>query len=182
MPIYALGEIAPRIHPEAFIHPEAVIIGAVTIGAGSSVWPGAVLRGDDGYIRIGARTSIQDNSVVHTTVEHPTIVGDECVIGHLVHLEGCLIESGSLVGNGAIVLHRAAVRTGALVGSNAVVTNDMEVPSGAMALGVPAKVRENAVNATMIREGMESYLRKSARYRAHLRRLDTAQGGTVTHG
>ena len=109
MPIYALDDQVPSIHPEAYVHPDAVVIGSVTIGAGSSVWPGAVLRGDDGYIVVGARTSIQDNSVLHTTAEHPTIVGDECVIGHIVHLEGCTIESGAMVANGAIVLHRSVV-------------------------------------------------------------------------
>ena len=88
MPIYALGEQVPDIHPEAFVHPDAVVIGSVTIGAQSSIWPGAVLRGDDGEIHIGARTSIQDNCVLHTTPMHPTIVGDDCVVGHIVHLEG----------------------------------------------------------------------------------------------
>ena len=100
-----------------------------------------MLRGDDGEIHIGARTSIQDGCVLHCAPELPTVVGDECVIGHMVHLEGCTIEDGSLVGNGAVVLHGAVVRTGALVGSNAVVTNGMEVPSGHMALGIPAKLR-----------------------------------------
>ena len=137
MAIYALGDVEPRIHPSAYIHPDAVVIGDVEIGPESTVWPTAVLRGDEGPIRIGARTSIQDGSVVHVTAEHPTTVGDGCVIGHIVHLEGCTIESGSLVGSGSVVLHRAVVRSGSLVGANAVVTNDMEVPAGAMALGVP---------------------------------------------
>ena len=150
MPIYALGDQVPDIHPTAYVHPDAVIIGSVTIGAEASIWPGAVLRGDDGEILIGARTSIQDGSVLHTTLFQPTTVGDECVIGHIVHLEGCTIEDGALVGNGSVVLHNAVVRSGALVGANAVVPNGMEVPSGAMALGVPAKIRENAVHPGMI--------------------------------
>ena len=133
MAIYALGDAVPQIHPDAYIHPDCTIIGAVFIGPFSSVWPQAVLRADSNEIRIGARTSIQDGAVLHTTAEHATTVGDECVIGHLVHLEGCTIESGALVGNASIILHRAIVRTGALVGSNAVVPNDMVVPSGAMA-------------------------------------------------
>ena len=78
MPIYALGDKAPVIHPDAFVHPDAVVIGDVTIGANSSVWPGAVLRGDDGYITVGERTSIQDGTVVHTTPFTPTVVGDGC--------------------------------------------------------------------------------------------------------
>ena len=172
MPIYALGDALPQIHPDAFVHPDATIIGRVWIGAQSSVWPQAVLRGDNGEIRIGERTSIQDGSVLHATPEHFTIVGDDCVIGHLVHLEGCTIESGSLVGNAAVVLHRAVVRTGALVGSNAVVPNDMEVPSGAMALGVPAKIRPDCVTPDMIASGVKSYVSNAIRYQRDLRRID----------
>ena len=172
MPIYALGDAVPQIHPDAFVHPDATIIGRVWIGAQSSVWPQAVLRGDNGEIRIGARTSIQDGSVLHATPEHFTIVGDGCVIGHLVHLEGCTIESGSLVGNAAVVLHRAVVRTGALVGSNAVVPNDMEVPSGAMALGVPAKIRHDASSYEQNLRDAENYVQRGKRYRATMRRID----------
>ena len=175
MPVYALGDIEPKIHPSAFIHPDAVVIGAVEIGEESSVWPSAVLRSDQEGSRIivGARTSIQDGTVLHVTDALDTTVGDECVIGHIVHLEGCTVESGSLVGNGAVVLHRALVRTGSLVGSNAVVTNDMEVPTGAMALGIPAKIRPDCVTPDMIDDGVQKYLRRTRRYRdGGLRRID----------
>src|SRR5690606_8012789 len=118
MPIYAFGDQVPEIASDAYVHPDAVIIGSVTLGSRSSVWPCAVLRGDDGEIRIGSETSIQDGSVLHTTLEHPTVVGNHCVVGHIVHLEGCTIEDGSLVGNGSIVLHRVVVRSGAVVGAN----------------------------------------------------------------
>ena len=173
MAVYALGELVPDIDPSAYVHPEAVIIGRVTIGAGSTVWPCAVLRGDDGEIRIGARTSIQDGSVLHCTPELPTVVGDDCVIGHMVHLEGCTIESGALVGNGSVVLHGAIVRTGGLVGSNAVVTNGMEVPAETMALGIPAKLRPaSAHQAAMISQAGASYVARGSRYRDELRRID----------
>jgi carbonic anhydrase/acetyltransferase-like protein (isoleucine patch superfamily) len=172
MAIYALGDIEPRIHPGAYVHPDAVVIGDVEIGDQSSVWPTAVLRGDDGRITIGARTSIQDGSVLHCTPFNPTIVGDDCVIGHLVHLEGCRIEDGALVGNGSIVLHDAVVRSGALVGSGAVVPGRMEVPSGAMALGIPAKIKENAVDPLAIQVARDSYVQRVGRYKADLRRLD----------
>lgn len=174
MPIYALGDFEPKIHPNAFIHPEAVIIGDVEIGENASVWPCAVLRADEigSRIVVGARTSIQDGTVLHVTDGLDTVVGDECVIGHLVHLEGCTIESGSLVGNGAVVLHRAIVRSGALVGSNAVVTNDMEVPSKAMALGIPAKLRPDTVSPEVVSDGVEKYLRRTKRYIDGMRRLD----------
>jgi carbonic anhydrase/acetyltransferase-like protein (isoleucine patch superfamily) len=170
--IYALGDQAPDIDPAAYVHPDAVVIGSVTIGAGASVWPCAVLRGDDGWIRIGARTSVQDGSVLHCTPELPTIVGDDCVIGHMVHLEGCVVEDGALVGNGAVVLHRAVIRSGALVGSNAVVPAGMDVPAGAMALGVPAKLREGAVRPEMISTPAMSYVHRAERYQRDLRRLD----------
>ncbi len=173
MPLYALGDVEPTIATDAYVHPDAVVIGDVTIGSESSVWAGAVLRGDDGSIRVGARTSVQDGTVVHTTPDWPTVVGDDCVIGHVVHLEGCTIEDLVLVGSGSIVLHRAVLEVGSLVGANAVVTNDMRVPTGAMALGVPAKLREGAVDAeAMIRPGVQSYVARARRYRAELRRLD----------
>jgi carbonic anhydrase/acetyltransferase-like protein (isoleucine patch superfamily) len=172
MPIYALGDLVPNIHADAFVHPDAVIIGAVTIGAGSSIWPCAVLRADQGTITVGERTSIQDGTVIHTTPNPSTVIGDDCVIGHMVHLEGCTIESGSLVGNGSIVLHWAIVRSGSLVGSNAVVPNKMEVPSGAMALGVPAKIRENCVVPEMISLAAASYVANGKRFKAEMRRID----------
>jgi carbonic anhydrase/acetyltransferase-like protein (isoleucine patch superfamily) len=172
MPVYALGELEPTIDSSAYVHPDAVIIGQVHLGPSASVWPCAVLRGDDGTIRVGARTSVQDGSILHCTRELDTVVGEEAVIGHMVHLEGCVVEDRALVGNGSIVLHRAVIRTGALVGSNAVVPAGMEVPAGAMALGVPAKLREGAVKPEMILEPMQSYVARAERYRADLRRLD----------
>ncbi len=173
MPLYALGDVEPTIHPDAYVHPDAVVIGDVRIGAESSVWPCAVLRGDDGSIVVGERTSIQDGTVVHTTPMWPTIVGDDCVIGHNAHLEACTIEDGALVGSGAVVLHRAVVRTEALVGANALVTNDTEVPSRAMALGVPAVIKEARVDPeVMIRLGAVSYVQRSHRFRREMRRLD----------
>ena len=173
MAIYALGELVPSIDPTAYVHPDAVVIGDVRLGPEASVWPGAVLRGDGAHIAIGARSSVQDGSVLHVTPFHPTTVGDECVIGHLVHLEGCTIEDGALVGSGAVVLHDAIVRRGALVGAGAVVSGGVEVPSGAMALGVPARIRPDAVDPDlMIRVGMLSYVERGRQYRRHLRRLD----------
>jgi carbonic anhydrase/acetyltransferase-like protein (isoleucine patch superfamily) len=173
MPIYALGDQVPEIDPLAYVHPDATVIGSVSIGPESTIWPQAVLRGDYGTITVGARTSIQDGTVLHTTPMHPTVIGDDCVIGHLAHLECCTIEDRSLVGSGSIVLHRAIVRSEALVGANAVVPNDMEVPSRAMALGVPAKLRLDAVDyELMIALGAANYVHNGARYRKELRRID----------
>ncbi len=172
MVLYALGDRTPTIDPSAYVHPDAVVIGSVTIGAKSSVWPCAVLRGDYGEITIGARTSIQDGSVIHATHDQFTTVGDDCVIGHNVHLEGCTIEDGALVGSGSIVLHRAVVRAGGLVGAGAVVPNDMEVPSKAMALGVPAKIKPDAVPPGLIQLSADVYIHNAERYPDELRRLD----------
>jgi carbonic anhydrase/acetyltransferase-like protein (isoleucine patch superfamily) len=172
MPIYALGDHEPTIDPEAFIHPDAVIIGRVTIGPESTVWPCAVLRGDGGPITVGARTSVQDGSVIHVVEHLPTIIGDDCVIGHQVHMEGCTIEDGVLIGSGSKVLEGAVVRTGALVGANAVVRPGTEVPSRAMALGVPAVIRPDCVDPAYIAAGAAIYVARGHQYRAELRRLD----------
>ena len=127
MPQYALGNRTPSVHPDAFVHPDAVVIGDVRIGADSSVWPSAVLRGDYGTIIVGERTSIQDGvAIIHAVAEFPTVIGDDCVVGHLAHLEGCVIEDRALVGSGSIVLHQATVHSGATVGAGAVVRNRMD--------------------------------------------------------
>ncbi len=173
MAVYALGEVEPTIDPTAYVHPDGVVIGNVILGPESSVWPSAVLRGDPGGIVIGARTSIQDGTVVHTTPHHPTRVGDGCVIGHLVHLEGCTIGNGALVGSGAIVLNGAVLEDECLVGAGALVPGTLTVPRRAMALGVPATLRLDAVRPdTQIRPGMEVYRERARTYRALLRRLD----------
>ncbi len=172
MATYALGDAVPTIHPDAYVHEQATVIGNVTIGPESSIWPQAVLRGDYGAITIGARTSVQDGAVVHATAELATVVGDGCVIGHLAHLEGCVVESGALVGTGAVVLHAAVVRTGALVAASALVPNGAEVPSNAMALGVPAKIRPDSVEPGMIAEMAAKYAAMGRRYLEGLRRID----------
>ncbi len=172
MGIYALGDDTPTISSDAFVHPDATIIGSVTIGAESSVWPGAVLRGDGGTITIGKRTSVQDNAVIHTTSMFPTVVGDDCVLGHLIHLEGCTIENGVLIGNASMVLHRCVVRTGAIVAANAVVLNDTEVPSGALAVGTPASIKPDRARPEEIALASEEYVRRAAQFRRELRRLD----------
>jgi carbonic anhydrase/acetyltransferase-like protein (isoleucine patch superfamily) len=169
--IYALGSREPKIDETAFVHPEAVIIGSVEIGAESTIWAGAVLRGDDGEIKIGKRTSIQDNTVIHTMPATPTIVGDDCVIGHMVHLESCTIESGAQVSSGAIVLHRAVVGTGAIVGANSVVLNDMIVPPGALAVGSPAVIKEGRARQSDITSGVDVYVNKGKLFATQLRKI-----------
>lgn len=172
MPIYALDDLAPRIHPDAFIHPGATIIGDVTIGAFSSVWPGAVIRGDDGPITIGDRTSVQDGAVVHTVEESPTQIGSNCTVGHLAHLEGCIVDDFALIGSGSIVLRRAHVESWALVGAGAVVPPGKIVPSGALAVGMPATIREGAAKRDAVLEPLDKYVARVTRYKAGMRLLE----------
>lgn len=172
MPIYALeDDWEPEIHPEAFVHPEAVLIGRVILGAHSSVWPGTIIRADDNTIRIGARTSVQDGAVLHCTHDFPTTVGDNCTIGHNAHLEGCTLEDGSLAGSGSVILHGTIVSTGALVGANALVPGGKVIPPNAMALGVPAKIREDANSLELNMLNADNYVERAARYRASMRRI-----------
>ncbi len=171
MPVYALGDVAPEIHPEAFVHPDAVVIGAVRIGARSSIWPSAVLRGDYGEIHVGEESSIQDGSVVHAVPMYPTVVGSGCVVGHLVHLEGCRMEDESLAGSGSVILHEVLVGTGATVGANAVLLDTMVVPPGALAVGVPATIKEGRSSLQLIRVSAATYVANAKRYKDELRRI-----------
>jgi carbonic anhydrase/acetyltransferase-like protein (isoleucine patch superfamily) len=151
MTLLALGDERPRIHPDAYIHPLATLIGEVRVGPGSSVWPGAVIRADNGPIIVGARTSIQDGAVIHTQAVKQTR------IGHLAHLEGCVLEDLVLIGSGAVVLEGAVCHSGSLVGAGAVVPPGTDVPSGAMALGVPARIREGVVSPDSVRINADAY-------------------------
>ncbi|HCU97382.1 MAG TPA: gamma carbonic anhydrase family protein [Actinobacteria bacterium] len=174
MPIYALDDLVPAIDPTAYVHPDAVVIGAVELAAGASVWPGAVLRGDQGPIQVGERTSVQDGTIVHTTQEWPTVIGADCVVGHRVHLEGCVIEDRCLIGSGSLVLNRAYVGAGAVVAAAALVREDMTVPAGALALGVPATIRDGAGlrQRDWIAGAVKTYVDLAGQHRAGLRRLD----------
>jgi carbonic anhydrase/acetyltransferase-like protein (isoleucine patch superfamily) len=171
MAIYQLGDLVPDVDPEAFVHPDAVVIGRVAIGPDATVWPGAVLRGDYGAISIGPGSSVQDGTVIHAGPGFPTTVGAGCVVGHLAHLEGCRIEDEALVGSCSVVLHHAVVESGATVAANAVVPNRMVVPARALAKGIPAKITENASDVAMIRLSASEYVANGQRYRKELRRL-----------
>ena len=172
MPIYELDGVAPRIDPKAFVHPDAVVIGDVTIGPGSSIWPCTVLRGDGAKITIGSDTSIQDGTVVHCGTDLDTIVGNRCVVGHLAHLEGCTLEDESFAGSGSVLLHYAWLGEGAMVAANAVITNHMVVPPRALAMGVPAQIREGRSDVDLIQRTATGYAAKAAHYLATLRRID----------
>lgn len=155
--IRAFGGKAPRFADSVWVADGAVIIGDVEIGPESSVWFGAVLRGDVNHIRVGARTNLQDYSVLHVTSgTHPTIVGDDVTLGHRATLHGCTVKDRCLVGIGATVMDGAVVGEDAMVAAGSLVPPGMVVPPGMLALGSPAKVRRQ-----LTREEIE-YLRKSA--------------------
>ncbi len=139
--IYRFKNMIPKIHKSVYVAPSADIIGDVTIGDNSSIWFGAVLRGDIDCIKIGKNTSIQDNAVIHVTGnKYPTVVKDNVVVAHGAILHGCTIEDGVMVGMGAIVLDNAVVGKNSIVAAGALVKSGDKIPEGVIVAGVPAKV------------------------------------------
>ncbi|KAA0919510.1 gamma carbonic anhydrase family protein [Dietzia sp. ANT_WB102] len=173
MAVYALGDLEPDIAPDAWVHPDAVVIGRVSLGAGVSVWPTAVLRGDYGRIEIGAMTNIQDGTIIHCTATNPTIIGGYCVVGHNAHIEGATIGDGALISSGSIVLNGSVIGDGAVVAAGCLVPPRFVLPARRMALGTPAKIREGyEVDPAMLDGNAQMYHDNAMRYRSELRRLD----------
>ncbi len=170
--LFTFRGIRPTIHPKAWLAPTATIIGNVTIEADSSVWFGAVLRGDDPdrVIRIGARTSIQDNCVIHVSTEGPTLVGDDVTVGHGAVLESCTVGHGALIGMNAVVLQRATIGEGALVAAGAVVGAGADIPPRHLAAGAPARVKKAMEGNSFdwIACGAEHYVELARIYRRDL--------------
>jgi len=130
----------PRIDPDAYVDPQAAVIGDVTIAAGASVWPFAVLRGDqDNYVTLGRNSNVQDSSVLHVTLQFPCIVGDNVTIGHRAVVHACQVMNNVRIGIGAVVLDGAVIEEGAQVGAGALVPPGKVVPAGWLVMGVPAK-------------------------------------------
>jgi carbonic anhydrase/acetyltransferase-like protein (isoleucine patch superfamily) len=142
MPLYSLGGEEPHVPSDAFVAPNATLIGAVDLGSESSVWFGAVLRGDFDRIVIGEGSCVQDNAVIHAADGLPTIVGANVTVGHAAMLEGCVVEDGAVISMGSIVLQRARIGSGALVAAGSVVREGQEIPPGVLAAGVPAAVKK----------------------------------------
>jgi carbonic anhydrase/acetyltransferase-like protein (isoleucine patch superfamily) len=171
----------PRIASDAFVAPNAVVIGDVVIGPGSSVWFGCVLRGDIGPIRIGARTNIQDLTCGHMTQGLSELtVGDDVTVGHGVLLHGCTIEDGVLVGMGSIVLDGAIVGKGSVVAAGSLVPPRMVIPPGSFVRGSPAKIVRDATDdeRAMGIAGAGHYVHNAARFRA----LFDARSEAAAHG
>lgn len=159
----------PVIGPGVFLAETCAVIGDVTIGAESSIWYGTVLRGDVMPIRIGARTSVQDNTVVHVTSgRFGTTIGDDCTIGHGAIVHACVIEDACLIGMGSIILDGARIGRGSLVGAGALVTPGTDIPPGSLVLGSPAKVKRTITDQerAQICEGAEHYVELTRVYLA----------------
>ncbi|MFR4188528.1 MAG: gamma carbonic anhydrase family protein [Corynebacterium variabile] len=132
---------APRIHSSAYVAPNAVIVGDVEIAEDASVFYGVVIRADVGSIRIGARSNIQDNSVIHTEEESPTVIGEDVTVGHQALVHACTVGDGTLVGMQSSLLSRSVIGAGCIIGGGAVVLEGQEIPAGSLAAGLPARVR-----------------------------------------
>jgi carbonic anhydrase/acetyltransferase-like protein (isoleucine patch superfamily) len=143
-----LDGVAPRIAGDAFIAETAVLIGDVVVEPAASVWFGAVLRGDNSQIRVGAGSCVQDNCVIHCARDLPTLIGENVTVGHMAMLEGCIIGDGALIGMGAIVLQRASVGVRSLIAAGAVVGEGMEIPPGVLAAGIPAVVKKELAGSS----------------------------------
>lgn len=171
MPLYQLEGRTPRVHPEAYIAPTAIVIGDVEIGAGSSVWFGAVVRGDQARITIGNGSNVQDTAVIHCAEGMPTVIGNEVTIGHAALLEGCVVEDLALVGMGAILLQRSRLGRAAVLAAGAVLRQGGEVPEGMVAAGVPAEVKKAVSGdaARWVGRPAEHYRELARTYRVSLR-------------
>lgn len=156
------------IDPAAFVAPQAVIRGQVHLAAESSVWFGAVIRGDVEPVRLGARSNVQDLAVIHCDPGYPCEIGEDVTIGHAAVVHGAIIESGSLIGIRAVVLNGARIGAGSIIGAGAVVTERAEIPPGSLVVGVPGKVIRPTSEAQrqQILENAAGYVQAAAAYRA----------------
>ena len=165
--IEAMPPHTPVIHPTAYVHDAAVVIGEVEIGAQSSIWPAAVLRGDDGLIRVGERSSVQDGSVVHTTTgKSVSVGGDRVTVGHNVTLHGATVEDDVIVGMGSILLDNAHIGRHVVVGAGTLVPMGKRVPDGVLIVGSPFRVVRALTEQDLewIEFSWRSYVERAARF------------------
>ncbi len=168
--VLAVNGVAPRIAPDVFLAPGAVVVGDVEIGPGSSVWFNAVIRGDVAPVRIGARTNIQDGVVIHLDSGVPCVIGDDVTVGHRAVVHGTTVGNGVIIGMGSVVLSRSRIGSGVIVAAGAVVPEGMEVPDGALVAGVPATVKrmlDDGRKRALIASAT-GYVANAARFRATL--------------
>jgi len=168
---FELSGKRPTVHPDAYIAPTAVLIGDVEVGAGASIWFGAVLRADEAAIKVGDGANIQDNVVVHCARDLPTLIERNASVGHSAQLEGCVVEEGALVGMGATMLQRSRLGAGSMLAAGAVLGEGKSVPAGHLAAGVPATVRKplDGSSQSWVGTAARHYQDRAVRYRADLR-------------
>jgi carbonic anhydrase/acetyltransferase-like protein (isoleucine patch superfamily) len=175
MTAYKLGDLAPTLPDtdEYWIAPNAVVVGNVILKRGASVWFGAVLRGDNDPIVVGENSNVQDNSVLHTDLGHPLIIGADVTIGHKVMLHGCEIGDGSLIGIGSVILNGARIGRGCIIGANTLITEGKEIPDGSLVMGSPGKVVRtlDPAASAAIAAGAHHYVANWKRFKADLRPL-----------
>ena len=173
MAVYQLGDDAPQLHASAWVADGATVIGRVALGEGSSVWTGAVLRGDNEWITLGARCNVQEGAVMHTDMGFPLVLHDEVTVGHQAMLHGCTVGEGSLVGIQAVVLNGARIGRECLVGAGAVVTEGKVFPDRSLILGAPAKVVRALTDEDVARLRLSalSYVEKARWHRDTLARI-----------
>ena len=159
----------PRVAASAFVAPTAVLIGDVEVGEEASIWFGVVVRGDNGPIRIGARSNVQDNAVIHVSHGSATIIGEDVTIGHCACMEDCVIEQGVLIGSNAVVLNGARIGSRALIGAGSVVAAGAHIPSEVLAAGAPAQVKKQLEGKAIewVDHGGPEYVRLSRSYLHH---------------
>ena len=165
--IKQFGNKLPSIHSSAFITDDAIVIGDVEIGEDSSVWFGSIVRGDVNYIRIGARTNIQDATVIHVSSRtHPTILEDEITVGHRVTLHGCHVESGCLIGIGSILMDGVRVGARSLVGAGSLLTPGTQIPPRSLVIGSPARVKRELTEdeLTFLDRSWRNYVELRSKY------------------
>ena len=174
MAIFALGEHTPQVSDSAWISDSAQIIGRVEIADEASIWPGAVLRGDLAKISVGTGSNLQDNVIVHTDNDFPCKVADHVTVGHGAILHGCTIESGALIGMGAIVLNGAVIGKHALVGAGALVSEGKTIPERALVVGTPARFVRFLTDQEVeeLEQSAKHYAEQKEIFRTELRRID----------
>ncbi len=174
MSVFALDTAVPRIGPGAWVADTASVIGDIDLGRDASVWFGAVLRGDNAPIRVGAGSNVQDNAVLHTDPGNPLTIGEFVTIGHQAMLHGCTIGDGSLIGIQAIVLNGARIGRGCLIGAGALITEGKEIPDGSVVMGAPGKVVRQLAPADTARllASAEGYVMRAAMFRDRLRLVE----------
>ena len=170
MPIYSLDGVRPDIADNAYVAPSAQIIGNVKMADHSSVWFGAVIRGDNDLIEIGARANIQDNSVLHTDPGIPLIIGDGVIVGHRVMLHGCKIGENTLIGIGATILNSAVIGKNCIIGAHSLITEGKVIPDGSMVVGSPGRIIKSLTEQhfQMLRINSEVYVANAKRFNQNL--------------